>query len=270
VLFIVLIFKVFLSFVAFFILIAGGDMLKKILLVLLVSVFVSSAAMAEKTITVAVPATVPPMAFVDDQGQLAGYSVDYINDVAKAAGFTVVLKNIPWSGIFAGLARGDFDAICAAVSITEDRAKVVDFTVPYFEVRHALVVPVSSDVKSLSDLAGKKVGGKSGSIAYQALTKVSAIEAVGYDEVSVLLKAIKAVEIDGAVYDEPMVAHYIKTQYSDTLKIASFIESKKKDSYGIAVKKDNSEVLDMLNKGMKAIKGSSREKELQKKWLSTK
>ncbi len=245
-------------------------MLKKILLVLLMSVFVSSSAMAEKTITVAVPATVPPMAFVDDQGQLAGYSVDYINDVAKAAGFTVVLKNIPWSGIFAGLVRGDYDAICAAVSITENRAKVVDFTLPYFEVRHAIVVPVASDVKSLTDLAGKKVGGKLGSIGYQALTQVSAIEPVGYDEVTLFMEALKVGEIDGAVYAEPMVAYYIKSQYSDTLKIASFIESEKKDIYGIAVKKGDSELLDMLNKGMKAMQGSSREKELQKKWLSTK
>ena len=246
-------------------------MLKKILLVLLMSLFLSSSAMAGRTITVAVPATVPPMAFVDDQGQLAGYSVDYIKDVAKAAEFTVVLKDIPWSGIFAGLVRGDFDAICAAVSITANRAKVVDFTVPYLEVRHALVVPVASDVKSLADLKGKKVGAKLGSIGYQILSKkATGIEIVGYDEVSLFMEALKSGEIDGAVYAEPMVAHYIATQYSDTLKITSLIESKKKDVYGIAVKKGNSEVLDLLNKGMKAMKDSSREQELQKKWLSTK
>lgn len=121
--------------------------MKKIILLLLITLCFSGPVFAGKSIVVAVPATIPPMAFVGDEGQLDGYSVEYIKAVAEAAGFEVVLKNIPWSGIFAGLVKGEFDAICGAVSITEKRKKVVDFTEPYFQVWHALTVRKDSDAK---------------------------------------------------------------------------------------------------------------------------
>ncbi len=243
-------------------------MMKKIILILLMSLCFSGSAFAGKTIVVAVPTAIPPMAFVGDDGELDGYSVEYIKAVAEAGGFEVVLKNIAWSGIFASLVRGEFDAICGAVSITEKRKKVVDFTVPYFEVWHALAVRKDSKVKSLAELKGKKVGGKIGSTSFQALHDVEGIEFVGYAEVSLLLEALKEKQVEAIVYDAPIVHHYIEKQYKDTLKITAIVDNKEKDVLGIAVKKGNSEVLDLLNKGMAAVKGSDVEKEIRKKWLS--
>jgi polar amino acid transport system substrate-binding protein len=242
--------------------------MKKIVLVFLVLFCFSGSAFAGRSIVVAVPAAIPPMAFVGDDGQLTGYSVEYIKAVAEAADFEVVLKNIPWSGIFAGLVRGEFDAICGAVSITEKRKKVVDFTKPYFEVWHALAVRTDSDAKSLADLKGKRVGGKIGSTSFQALNNVEGLEATGYAEASLLLAALKEKQVDAVVYDEVMVHYDIEKHYKDTLKITAILDSEEVDLIGIAVKKGNSEVLDLLNKGMAAVKGSDAEKEIRKKWLS--
>ncbi len=243
--------------------------MKKSVLILVMLLCFSTSAFAGKSIVVAVPATIPPIAFVGDDGQLAGYSVDYINAVAKAAGFEVVLKNVAWSGIFAGLARSDFDVICGAVAITEKRKKVVDFTDKYFDVWHALVVRKDSTVKRLAELKGKRVGGKLGSVGFQALKNVKGIEPVVYEEVGLLLEALKEKEVEAIVYAEPMVHYYIEKQYKDTVKIAAIVNSdEEKDQIGMAVKKGNSEVLDLLNKGMAAVKGSQAEKEMKKKWLS--
>ncbi len=242
--------------------------MKKSALVLIVLLCFSSSAFAGRSIVVAVPASIPPMAFVGDDGELAGYSVDYIKAVAKAAGFEVVLKNIAWSGIFAGLFRGEFDAICGAVSITDKRKKVVDFTDKYFDVWHALAVRKDSSVKSLAELKGKRVGGKLGSIGFQALKNVEGIEPVAYEEVGLLLEALKEKQVEAIVYAELMVHYYIEKQYKDTLKIAAIVNSEEKDHLGIAVKKGNSELVDLLNKGMAVVKGSPVEKEMKKKWLS--
>ncbi|MBU1233815.1 MAG: transporter substrate-binding domain-containing protein, partial [Proteobacteria bacterium] len=119
-------------------------MFKKILLTLAMLLSVSSSAMAEKTIVFAVDATWPPMEFVDSDKQLVGYSIDYMTAAAKAAGFTAVFKNVAWDGIFAGLAAGKYDAVCSSVSITEKRQKAMDFSIPYFMVRQALIVPIDS------------------------------------------------------------------------------------------------------------------------------
>ena len=242
--------------------------MRKVVIILLLSLCFAVPAFAGKSIVVAVPATIPPMAFVDNNDELAGYSVDYIKAVAKAGGFEVELKIIPWSGIFAGLVKGEFDAICGAVSITEKRKKVVDFTDAYFEIRDALVVGKMSDVKSLADLQGKKVGGKLGSTSFQALTKNEGIEAIGYAEAGVLLDALEKNQVDAVVYDEVMVHYAIEKKYKETLKIVTVLDSGNVDQLGIAVKKGNSELLDMLNKAMAAVKGSAEEEEIREKWLS--
>ena len=241
--------------------------MKKIALIVIMLLCFSTSAFAGKSIVVAVPASIPPLAFVGDDGELAGYSVDYIKAVAEAAGFELVLKNAAWSGIFASLVQGDFDAICGAVTITEKRKKVVDFTNVYLDVSHVLAVRKSSIVKSLGELKGKRVGGKIGSIGFQALTAIEGIEAVAYPEVSSLLTALKDNQVEAVVYEEPTIHYYIEKQYKETLKIAAVIDNRK-DHLGIAVKKGNSEILNLLNKGIAAVKNSPLEKEIKKKWLN--
>jgi len=242
--------------------------MKKSVLIVIMLLCFGGSAFAGKSVVVAVPASIPPMAFVGDNGELTGYSVDYIKAVAKAGGFEVVLKNVAWSGIFASLAKGDFDAICGAVSITEKRKKVVDFTDAYLDVSHVLVVRENSVVKSLAELKGQRVGGKLGSIGFQALTALEGIEAVAYPEVSSLLVALKEKQVEAIVYEEPTIHYYIEKQYKEILKIVAALDSKN-DHLGIAVKKGNSEVLDLLSKGMAAVKGSPAEKEMEEKWIGS-
>ena len=207
------------------------------------------------------------MAFVSDDGKLDGYSADYVKAMAEAVGFTPVFKNIPWSGIFAGLVSGKYDAICGAVSITEKRQQVVDFSKPYFEAWQALAVPRNSSAKTLSDLKGHKVGGKLGSTGFFTIQNTPGIEAQGFEEISVLMEALNSGQVAAIVYDQPQVSHYIKTQYQGSLKIASMVDTGKKDFFGIAVKKENPEILNLLNKGIKAVTDSGKDKEINKKWL---
>ena len=121
---------------------------------------------------------------------------------------------------------------------------------------------------SLAELKGKQVGGKLGSTSFQDLKDVEGIDVVGYADVNVLLEALKEKQVEAIVYDEPMVYYHIEKEFKDTLKIAAIVDEKEKDILGIAVKKGNSEVLDLLNKGIAAVKGSDTEKEIRKKWLS--
>ncbi len=242
-------------------------MFNKILLALAILLFSSNSVLAQKTIVFAVPATVPPMAFIAEDGQLAGYSVDYVKAMAEAAGFTPVLKNVPWSGIFAGLVGGKYDAIIGAVSITEKRKKVVAFSEPYFHAWQALAVPRKSSVKNLGDLKGEQVGGKLGSTGFFVIKNTPGIKYEGYAEVSLLMEALNTGHVAAIVYDHPQVSHYIKTLYPDTLKITSMVDTANKDDYGIAVKKGNSEVLELLNKGIQAVQDSSLDKKIDQKWL---
>jgi len=242
-------------------------MFKKILLTLAMLICVSTSAFAQKTIVFAVDATWPPMEFMNSHKEIVGYSIDYMTAAAKAAGFTPVFKNVAWDGIFAGLATGKYDAVCSSVSITEKRKKAMGFSTPYFKVRQALIVPKASTATSLDDLKGQKVGGQIGTTGYFAIKAAKGVEAKSYDEVGLAMEDLKVGRIAAVVCDDPVAANYAMEQYKDSLKIATTIETGEVEYYGIAVKKGNQEVLDLVNKGIESVSKTPYVKELQQKWI---
>ncbi len=241
--------------------------MKKVVLMVLMIIGMVSHAWAEKEIVFATDATWPPMEFVDSQKNVIGYSIEYMKAAGEAAGFKPVFKNTAWDGIFAGLEGGKYDAICSSVSITDERKKTMVFSVPYFKVRQALIVPKTSSVTSLAELKGKKVGGQIGTTGYFAIKAASGVEPKSYDEVGLAMEDLNVGRIAAVVCDDPVAANYAMNQYKDTLKIATIIESGEAEYYGIAVKKGNKETQELINKGIAAVIASGKEKELQQKWI---
>jgi polar amino acid transport system substrate-binding protein len=227
----------------------------------------SGSAWAEKTIIFATDATWPPMEFVDANKNIVGYSIDFLTAAGKEVGFKPVFKNTAWDGIFAGLASGRYDSISSSVSITEERQKKMDFSEPYFIVQQALIVKKDSTVKDLADLKGKKVGGQIGTTGYFAIKAAKGLEPKSYDEIGLAMEDLNVGRISAVVCDDPVAANYALIKYKDTLKIASVVKTDKPEYYGFPVKKGNKEVLDLINKGIEAVKAKGIDKELKKKWI---
>ncbi|MDL2315784.1 basic amino acid ABC transporter substrate-binding protein [Desulfovibrio sp. OttesenSCG-928-A18] len=227
---------------------------------------------APMKVTVAHDATWPPMEFMDDSRNLVGYSIDYIDAVAKEAGFEVEHQNIAWDGIFAGLAGKKYDVIASSVTITEERAKVMDFTTPYYEVRQALIVPKSVDVAGIEDMKGKRLGAQIGTTGFMAIKKVDGINALTFDEIGLAMEALSTGRLDGVVCDDPVATNYIleNADYAAKMKVALIIPTDEPEYYGFAVAKDRKELLELLNKGIAAVKEKGIEDELRKKWMGPK
>ena len=111
-----------------------------------------------KELVVASSATYRPFAYETPSKEIVGYDVDIIKAVAQKAGLQIKIVNTPWTGIFAALNNGDVDLVISGVTINDKRKQSYDFTAPYFEARQLIAVQQTSNVKSLKDLAGKKVG----------------------------------------------------------------------------------------------------------------
>ena len=223
--------------------------------------------LAETTIIFATDATWPPMEFVDDQKQVVGYAMDFITAAGKEAGFKPVFKNTAWDGIFAGLAAKKYDAIVSSVSITEERKKAMDFSEPYYTVRQALIVSKASAAKTLADLKGQKVGGQIGTTGYFAIKAAEGVEAKSYDEIGLAMEDLNVGRIAAVVCDDPVAANYALDKYKEKLKIAAIIETGEAENYGVAMNKGNKQILDLVNKGIAAVKAKGLDKDLKKKWI---
>jgi polar amino acid transport system substrate-binding protein len=178
-----------------------------------------------------------------------------------------MFKNTAWDGIFAGLDNKKYDAIVSSVSITEDRKKAMDFSEPYYTVRQALIVPKTSTAKSLADLEGQKVGGQIGTTGYFAIKAAAGVEPKSYDEVGLAMEDLNVGRIAAVVCDDPVAANYALDKYKDTLKIATVIETGEAEHYGVAVAKGNTKILELVNKGILAVKAKGLDKELMQKWM---
>ncbi len=227
-----------------------------------------AAADSVKTITIASDATWPPMEFVNENKELVGFDIDLMKAAAEAGGYKVEIQNTAWDGIFAGLANGAYDAVCSSVTITEDRKKTMDFSNPYVNAGQVLVVAIdNNDVKVITDLVGKEAGAQIGTTGAIEIENTKGVILKTYDEIGLAIADLANGRITSVVADGPIAADFVlqNDEYKDSLKIVGdpFTE----EYYGVAVKKGNSEVLALINDGLKKVEESGKAEELKDKWL---
>ncbi len=221
-----------------------------------------------KTIVVATDATWPPMEILDANKNIIGFDIDFMNAVAKEAGFKVEFKNTAWDGIFGGLELGKYNAIISSVTITDERKKKYDFSLPYINAGQVLVVPKTiKGVKKLADMKGKKVGAQIGTTGAMEIQKDKAIELKNYDEIGLAFEDMASGRIEGVVCDTPVAADYALQRAEYKAKFMIVGEPFTQEQYGIVVKKGDKKLVDLLNKGIKAVQKKGIDKELEKKWL---
>lgn len=221
-----------------------------------------------RTITVGTDATWPPMEFVNEDKELAGYDIDLMNAIADAAGFEVEFQNTAWDGIFAGLGTGEYDAVISSVTITEDRQKTMDFSEPYINAGQVLIVQQSTTgVETLEDLQGERVGAQIGTTGAFEVGNVDGVELATYDELGLAIEDLANGRIAGVVADTPIAADYVlqNDEYSASLKIVG--EPFTEEFYGIAVEKGNDEVLALIDEGLAKVKEEGIPEQLEDKWL---
>lgn len=253
-------------------------MLKKTLLVVLFALVAAGLVLAggakeDKTarmpkIVVATDATWPPMEMVDENKEIVGFDIDLMKAAAKAGGFEVEFRNTAWDGIFAGLEAGEYDAVMSSVTITDERKATMDFSVPYINAGQILVVrQESTGVTTLRDLAGKSVGAQIGTTGSFEVEKIAGVQLRTYDEIGLAFEDLANRRVDAVVADTPVAADFalMNPNFKQRLKIVG--EPFTEEYYGVAVKKGNARVLELVNKGFNAVLNTDTYRQIEDKWL---
>jgi len=222
-------------------------------------------------IVVGTSADFPPFEMVDEKGEIVGLDIDIAKKIAEKLGVKLVIRDIKFEGLIPALLSGDVDLVIAGMTITEERAKAVDFSIPYFEADQAVIVLKDrTDINSVEDLAGKKIGVQEGTTGDFWVTdnlvkkgKVKEEDVKRYGKFTVALLELKKGGIDAVVMDKPAAEMYVKLDNS--LKVAVVIKTGEK--YGIAVKKGNKDLLDLINKVLEELIKSGEMEKLIKKWF---
>lgn len=218
---------------------------------------------ADKVYKIGTDAAYPPFE-KQEGGQIVGFDIDIINAVAEAAGIKVEVVHTGWDPLLQGVENGTVDAGISAITINDDRKKTYDFTEPYFEASQLIMVPSDSNITSLKDLEGKKIGvqtATTGDIAVQEAFGKTYAGLKGYDDTPTAVDDLLVGRLDAVVADNVVLQEYLKVLDNDDFKVVKD-PGFEAEYYGIMVKKGNAELLDKLNEGLKIIKENGKYDEI--------
>ena len=221
-------------------------------------------------IRVAVEPNWPPMELLDDSGRVIGYSVDYFQAVCREAGCELELVKTPWDDIFTGLKQKRWDMVISSVTITPERRREMNFSIPYYIVRQSLVTPTASTYTNPRQLKGLKVGVQGDTTAEDLLAKTSEARVVPFEDIEEALAALAKGELEAAVCEDIVAQAFIaKPEYSGRLKMAAVIETPgAEELYGAALRLEDMELLIMINDGIKAVRDKGLDEAIRRKWFA--
>lgn len=219
-----------------------------------------------KTYVFASDATWPPLEFVEN-GVLTGFEVELVPLIAEKAGVPMEVRNIPWDTIFAGLANGAYDGVASGVTVTEERKAVMAFSTTILEAGQVVIIRTadSAAIKGIDDLAGKKIGVQIGTTGDFALENYP-VEKRAYDDIGLAIEDMLNGNVDAAVCDSIIASDFVlaNENYKSRLSIAG--EPFTKEDIAIAVRKNDTELLALVNKGLAVAMADGSFDALKKKW----
>lgn len=215
---------------------------------LLTLVFAGHAFGSEKLIN-GIDANFPPFAYIDKTGQPSGFDVEAMNWVAKEIGVEVSHQPIEWDGIITSLLTNKIDIIASGMSITEERAKQVDFSVPYWVIKQVMVTKKSSPLAINDILTGKKtIGVQQGTseakwLKEQAAEKGWDFELRYYSSAPLAVEDVLNGRIDAAAMDDAPAKDAASKK--DVQVVGTF--GMGDEQFGYAIRKDDKELLEKVN-----------------------
>ena len=225
--------------------------MKKLLVMLALSLFVFSCGQKQETakkaesnkIIVGMELEYPPFETVGKDGKRDGASVALAQEWGKALGKEVEIQNISYPGLIPALVSGKIDFIISSMTINEERAKQVDFSVPYAASPLVMLVYKDSKVQKPEDLNNENVtiAVKTGTIgALWAKTNAPKAKLNLFDKESQAVLEVSQGKSQVFIYDPLSIAKH-NEKYKDTTR-AVMIPLQNVSGWGIAMRKNQPEL----------------------------
>ena len=193
-----------------------------------------------------------PFASIDANGQAVGRDVEMMEAIGARMGARVEFVRIPFNDLLAALDRNDIDVVCATMGITAERAKIIDFSEPYFATRISALV-LADGPKNLDELAGKRVSASPNTTSEFALLerlKDSVPVLDNPDKKKADARVLNG-DVAAAVIDGPDAIDFAKASEG---RLAVLAEPVALERYAMSVRKGNSALLSRVDQALSAMR----------------
>ena len=217
-------------------------------------------------------ATFEPMGYTNENDEIVGFDIDVAEEVCARMGVELVKEPIDWDTKEQDLAVGRIDCIWNGMSINPSREEQMNLSEPYMKNEMVFVVPASSDVASMSDLAGKNIAVQNGSSAQDILEASELYTSdtpVTVTAMATNVEALQQLELGlvDAVFLDSVVANYqITSAGKDYTVLPDGLEE---EEYAIGFRKEDQALRDEVQKILGEMKADGKLGEISTKWFGS-
>lgn len=224
--------------------------MKKILTIIFCVFLLTSCSQSKDELVMSTEAGFAPYEYYSN-GEIVGVDVDIARKVAERLNKKLVIKDIAFDSIISEVKTGKSDFGAAGISYTEERAEEVDFTINYSESKQIVIVNKNSTIYNLEDINNKKIAVQLGSVADGYLTEnYPSVILVREKKFLAAIQDLKDNKVDAVVMDDLPARELV----TDNMRILD--SELVTDSYGMIVKKGNTELLNVMNEVINELKDS--------------
>lgn len=227
----------------------------------------TTAADTKTTLIMATNANFPPYEYKEGNGY-AGIDVEIATEIAKKLGMTLEIKDVEFGSIVAGVQTGKYDIGMAGMTVNDERKEQVNFSDSYAKGIQVVIVKEGSEYKSVDDFFVLDAEGNHTAVKEGVLVGVQqnttgdiycsdTLENFGFGEDKVkrysngadAVAALASGKLSAVVIDDQPAKEFVKANEGLTILEGSYAD----EDYAIAVGKENSELLEKINKALKEL-----------------
>ena len=210
-------------------------------------------------------AAFPPYEMTTDSGEFEGIDIETAQAIADKLGLELQIDDMDFDAALLAVQQGKADMVMAGVTVTDERQNVMDFTDSYATGIQSIIVKEDSDIASVDDLAGKKIGTQRGTTGYLYCSDDFGDEnVVAYDNGLTAVQMLNNGQVDCVVIDNAPAKEFIAANPGLKLLDTAYVE----ESYAIGVGKGNTELKDAINTALEELKADGTLQAIVDKYLT--
>ena len=208
-------------------------------------------------------AAFPPYEYYEGD-TIVGIDAEIAQAIADELGLELVIEDMEFDGIIGAVTAGKVDMGLAGMTVTEDRLENVTFSDTYAHASQVVIVTNDSEIATVDDLANKTVGVQLGTTGDIYAEDIEGVTLERYNKGFEAVQSLLTGKIDAVIIDEQPAKAFVSQ--NEGIKI---LEEKFTDEdYAAAIAKDNTELVEAVNKALASLKSSGKLDEIVAKYIT--
>lgn len=203
-----------------------------------------------------------PFEYIDNN-EIVGFDVDLAKEIAKSMGKELKIEDMSFDGLLPALDSRQIDMVAAGMTVTPERTKNALFSEPYYSASQRIIVKKGSPIRNKHQLSGRKIGVQLGTTGDTLASKIAGASVTQFQTAPSVLQELSAGKIEAVILDDAPAKRY-SAGFSNLEILPGALSD---ESYAIAIKKDNKDLLEKVNKEIAKMKQDGRYDKLIRKYF---